>query len=259
MSVSSITDHPSRRDKRRADTKADIKAIARELLIDSGPAGISLRAIARRLNLSAPALYRYFDSLEALQTDLCADLYIELRNHLQDATDTRPPEDLLGRLLTAARGFRTWAIANQAEFVFMFASQVPDSIARINRARAEPDPAAEPYRSMLQFNAIFGYLFNRIYHQTADERGFPLHPPTIPPIPHRLREEIDQCSRAMGMADIPIEYTYTFHTFWIRLYGMVAMEVFGQLPVLAHAEALFEAELHAMANQFGVDPSAVTG
>jgi hypothetical protein len=48
----SSADHPSRRDRRRQETITDIKAAARTQLADGGPTGISLRAIARQLDMN---------------------------------------------------------------------------------------------------------------------------------------------------------------------------------------------------------------
>ena len=255
--MSSITGPPTRREKNRIATQADIKATARDLLIETGPTGVSLREIARRLNMSAPAIYRYYDGLEALLSALCVDLYTELRETLLSDMDAHPPEDLLDRVLTAARSFRRWAVTHQAEFIFMFASRAPGAvITHQGDTAAVLDPDTEPYRSMLAFSNVFGNVFNRIYHQSDQERGYPLHTPRIPRLSPGLRDEIHRCSEAIGIRDMPIEFAYTFHSFWIRLYGLVSMEVFGQLPVIRHAGDLLEAELQDMADHFGVDLSA---
>ena len=57
---------PSRRDRLRAATIEEIIATARRLLVTSGPEAVSLRAIAREMGMTAPGLYRYFDSHEEL-------------------------------------------------------------------------------------------------------------------------------------------------------------------------------------------------
>ncbi|HLN69148.1 MAG TPA: helix-turn-helix domain-containing protein, partial [Streptosporangiaceae bacterium] len=57
---------PSRRDRLRAATTEEIIQTARRLLVRSGPEAMSLRAIAREMGMTAPGLYRYFDSHEAL-------------------------------------------------------------------------------------------------------------------------------------------------------------------------------------------------
>ena len=50
----------------RAATAQEIKQTARRLLVDQGPEAVTLRAIAREIGMTAPALYRYFGSHEEL-------------------------------------------------------------------------------------------------------------------------------------------------------------------------------------------------
>ncbi|GAA4900530.1 TetR family transcriptional regulator [Stackebrandtia albiflava] len=256
--MESVTSPPSRRDQQRADTIAQIKAVARDQLTTAGPAAISLRAIARTMGMSAPALYRYFPGLDALVTALCADLYDELRRFMVARCDTLPETDMIGRLLTAARGFRLWAVRHRPEFTLMFASLVPGAvIAGPGCHSRDLDPEQEPYASMRRFSQVFGDMFHKVFHQSDAERGFTLRTPQPPPMTPGLREEIQRCATAIG-ADVPIEFGYAFHSFWIRLYGLVAMEVFGQLPVVQEAEALLDAELHDMAGQLGLNLTEFT-
>jgi AcrR family transcriptional regulator len=63
---------PSRRDRLRAATTEEIIQTARRLLITSGPDAVPLRAFAREMGLTAPGLYRYFDSHEDLLRHCCA-------------------------------------------------------------------------------------------------------------------------------------------------------------------------------------------
>ena len=55
-----------RSQRRRAATRAEIKAAAREQLVKGGPGSVSLRAVARDMGLTAPALYRYYPALDSL-------------------------------------------------------------------------------------------------------------------------------------------------------------------------------------------------
>ena len=68
----------SRRERLRESTLTEIRATARRLLVDQGPEAVSLRGIAREMGMSAPALYRYYDSREDLLTALVIDCYEEL-------------------------------------------------------------------------------------------------------------------------------------------------------------------------------------
>src|ERR1035438_434375 len=73
----------TRRDRVRAATSLEIIQTARRLLVEQGSAAISLRAIAREMGMTAPALYRYFGSHEELIENVIADVFTELSNHLQ--------------------------------------------------------------------------------------------------------------------------------------------------------------------------------
>src|SRR4051812_45420197 len=49
---------PSRRDRARVETVQEIKDTARRVLVEHGPDGLALRAIAREMGMTAPGLYR---------------------------------------------------------------------------------------------------------------------------------------------------------------------------------------------------------
>lgn len=238
---------PNRRERVRNATVAEIKSVARDQLTADGPLAISLRAIARDMGMSAPALYRYFPSLEALLVALCVDLYDELRAFMVAECDKLDEHDYIGRVIIAARAFRTWAIGHQPEFTLMFASVSPVA------SHAGPhDPEVEPHAAALRFSQVFGHLFSKLYRQSDAERGFPLPAPATPPMSTELTEELLFCTRAIG-ADVPVEFAYTFLSYWVRLYGVVAMEVYGQLPIIQHPDQLFNAMLGEMAEQLHVD------
>ncbi|MEV0650559.1 TetR/AcrR family transcriptional regulator [Phytomonospora sp. NPDC050363] len=238
---------PNRRERVRNATVAEIKAVARRQLTADGPLAISLRAIARDMGMSAPALYRYFPSLEALLVALCVDLYDELRAFMETACDELAEDDHIGRVLVAARSFRSWAVSHRPEFTLMFAS-----VDLHHNTDSHLDPTAEPHAAATRFSQVFGRIFGELYRQTDEERGFPLPLPTVPPMSAELQGELMACSQTIG-ADVPMEFAYIFLTYWIRLYGVVAMEVYGQLPVVNHPDLLFNAMLAEMAAQLQVD------
>src|SRR4051794_3808710 len=101
----------NRREEQRAATLAEIKAGARRLLVSGGVAAIGLRAVAREVNLTAPALYRYFPSHDALRSELIADLYDELTTALMELGG-EGDGDLSAQLYLLANGLRDWARAH---------------------------------------------------------------------------------------------------------------------------------------------------
>src|SRR5256885_17220990 len=116
---------PTRRERTRAATRSEILQAARRLLIEGGTERVSLRGIAGELGMTAPALYRYFDSREALLGELCNQLYDELADVLLAARDhdLHAPPKL--RFLVTSHAFRTWALEHRPEFGLLFGAPVP--------------------------------------------------------------------------------------------------------------------------------------
>src|SRR5580692_9833998 len=75
----------SRRDRVRAATTQEILQTARGLLVEEGPEAISLRAIAREMGMTAPALYRYFGSHEDLLRSVVGNIFTEIADHVRAA------------------------------------------------------------------------------------------------------------------------------------------------------------------------------
>ena len=136
----------SRRDRLRADTVREIKQTARRVLVDQGVDGLALRAVAREMGMSAPALYRYFDSREDLVENVVADLYDELVAVLEAARDDARPATAPIQLLACSRAFRRWATTHHAEFGLLFGS-AGDGVVPAHgtlRARGQPRRARRP-------------------------------------------------------------------------------------------------------------------
>ncbi len=221
----------TRRERVRALTTAEIRASARSLLVDAGPQALSLRAVAREMGMTAPALYRYVDGLDALVGLVCADILDELTDHLRAARDTGPADDPVGRLLAACRAFRTWSLAHPREFQLTFASEPPHS-AEGGRRESEPDP--------LSFGAVFLEAFVDIW------RAAPFTVPDEESLPPALRSQLAHFHETCGGV-LPPAVLLAFLAGWVRLYGAVTIEVFGHLGfAFDDPEPMFEAMLADM-------------
>src|SRR3954454_20193689 len=155
----------SRRDRARADTLREIKETARRVLVARGVDGLALRAIAREMGMTAPALYRYFASREDLVEHVVADLYDELCDELDAARESARPVTPGVQLMTISRRFRTWALGHHAEFGLLFGS--PAESVGTPAQQTKEGPAGAGAR---RFGEIFGVLVATIYL----ERGFPI-------------------------------------------------------------------------------------
>src|SRR5689334_19752787 len=112
----------TRRERVRAETVEEIKRTARQVLVEQGAEGLALRAIAREMGMTAPALYRYFDSREDLIEAVVADLYDELTTELERAIASATPATVGVQLMQASRAFRRWASTHHLEFGLLFAT-----------------------------------------------------------------------------------------------------------------------------------------
>ncbi|MEO3781436.1 TetR/AcrR family transcriptional regulator [Micromonospora sp. B11E3] len=231
---------PSRRERLRTAAVSEIKDGARRLLVTGGIEAVSLRAIARDMGMTAPAIYRYFPSLEALIAGLAGDLYDELRHTVETARDAAGPEPA-GKLLAMCRAMRRWAVEHPAEFTLIFGSPVPGVVAFAEQCADADHPGA-------RFGAAFLGPF------VALTRGATLRVPPPEAVQQHLAGHLAPLFARHG--DLPVEVAYAFLSAWARLYGLVAMEVFGHLAwAVDDPEALFETELAAMLAQLAPDHS----
>ncbi|SNR30875.1 TetR/AcrR family transcriptional regulator [Blastococcus mobilis] len=238
------TDRPvSRRDRARADTAREIRTTARRVLVEQGVDGLALRAIAREMGITAPGLYRYFDSREDLVEHVVADLYDELTDVLEAARGSADPATPGVQLLAVSRAFRRWATTHHAEFGLLFGSAGERVLEPGEPQRDGERPSAMAGR---RFGGVFAELVARIYLQ----QGFPV--PDEADLDPGLRDQLREwCARLP--VPLPLGVGYVFLSCWIRLYGMVCMEVFGHLRfALDDAEPMFEAELRALGEALGV-------
>ena len=236
---------PTRRVRARDATVSEIKATARRLLVGSGPESLTLRAIARDMGMTAPALYRYFDSHEAVVGALCQGLLEEVTAHLEAARDAVPVDQPVERLLAACREFRRWSLAHPREFQLTFATVVDGAPGPALPGTGVPDVPPTPGED-ISFGAVFLGIFVEIW----ERQPFPVPPDAA--LPPGLRAQLQQFAATTGVA-LPLGALAAYLSGWVRLYGAVTLEVFGHLGfALSDAEALFEAMLTDMRAQLTV-------
>ena len=243
----------SRRDRLRAATVAEVKAVARRHLDREGPAGLSRRAIARDMGMSAPALARYFPTPDTLITALTADAYDCLRIHIERARDGVPEADLVGRFTAAGRAFRRWALDHPADFQLAFGRPPPSREDRLAAQRRKADPrdvTRQTHEACGDAGLRFGAVFTRIVAELWFRHGFATPPASDiePDLRAQLEPLAEEINRSMPDGDtLPVPAVFVFLSCWTRLYGLVAVEAFGhQRWALSNPEPLFEAELAAL-------------
>jgi len=76
---------PAYSDQERKRIEGEIRRVALELFGEQGYRAVSLRAIAKKLGWSAPALYRYYDNKESLLAAIRAEGFVEMQQRLGGA------------------------------------------------------------------------------------------------------------------------------------------------------------------------------
>jgi AcrR family transcriptional regulator len=237
---------PSRRDRLRAATSEEIIQTARRLLVQSGPEAVTLRAIAREMGMTAPGLYRYFDSHEELLRHVCADIFTELGEGIRQAIDAaavpagaadQVTAKLTVKMVAACREFRRWSLSHQAEFGLLFGVPLPG----LDDGRYDiADECA------LAFAGTFFTLFLELWTRVP----FPV--PDAADIDPGLRDQLGRYRDLLG-SDIPVGAVLTFLRCWTVLYGAVAMEVFGHMRfALSDPAPMFEITLGDLAALIGL-------
>lgn len=227
----------TRRERVRDATVTEIKSTARGLLVRQGPDALTLRAIAREMGMTAPALYRYFAGHEELVGELCQDVLDEITATLEAARDTVGREDPVGRLMATCRAFRDWSLAHPREFQLTFASLVEG-----------PPVGHDGEDGDISFGAVFLDVFVEIWAL----QPFPV--PADSDLPPMLAEQLRAFSARTGDR-LPLGVLVAYLGGWVRLYGAVTLEVFGHLGFALHdAAAMFEAMLDEMRRALTVPP-----
>lgn len=107
------------RERYRSQVRAEIKEHAREQIATAGASALSLNAIAKRMGMSGPALYRYFAGRDELISELVRDAYRSLADTFRDAAASGA--DLTG----LAHTMRSWALADPQRYFLVFGTPVP--------------------------------------------------------------------------------------------------------------------------------------
>lgn len=215
---------PTRRERNRRQTVAEIKAAAMAQLCDGGMEAVSLNAIARTMAMSAPALYRYFDSRDELLAELAVDIHLALADALAAAAsrDASPAS----RVRAVANAYRDWALAHP--HAYRLACETTHGSGR-DHAANRIAPAAQ--RSMTVFLGVVG------------QAGKPL----AMAIPAALDRQIRCWHGRGGQHALPTGVPHFGLVWWSRLHGLISLELGQHLAATGVDTALlYRTEVEAM-------------
>lgn len=228
-----------RRHRVREEALADAMRISRRLLVEEGPTAVTVRAVAREMGLTAPGLYRYYAGHRELVQALVSHLYDELATALAAARERQPADRPGLRLREAARELRRWALTHPNEFTLLFAKPVAD---------ADTAPGAAAHDPSWRFGGVLLDLMVELWRHGGVRAPAGLDP--------AWTVQLEEVREHLAGAPVPLEVIYVFVASWARLYGAVAVEVFGHLDfALTDPGPLFEDTVGAILTTLG-DPAA---
>jgi AcrR family transcriptional regulator len=146
-----------RRERERDAVRTKILDAARELFAAEGYEGVSMRAIAEKIEYSPTLIYQYFKDKETLIKELCYEDFGNLALQLQN---TLKIEDPIEGLHQCGREYVKFAIAYPNHYRLMFMTPHPAHDDKAERQEAQGNPESDAY-------ALLRVLVERVVAKVA--------------------------------------------------------------------------------------------
>lgn len=222
------------REQNRVDTLRRIIEASRRQVTGTGE--MTLRSVASEVGMTAPALYRYVDSHEALVRIVAMDIDAGAATEIARVRDTQPEDDPAARLVAASVAFRQWALANREEFSLVFTNLDVSCIEE------------------LQGESQTGLLFSELLFAVWARYRFPV--PRLEDLDPELVEILRDPKVPADLTNVPEELRpliWLLERAWAGLYGTVTLEVFGHVdPRIVDRALLFRAMMDDQAVPLGL-------
>jgi AcrR family transcriptional regulator len=221
------------RKKQIPNLQEAIKEAAWKHIAKFGASALSLRAIARDLKITAPAIYNYFPDRDALVTALIIDAYTSFGDSQQAARDALPPNDLIGRLNAIGLAYRTWAHTYPQRYQLIFGTPIPGYEAPLHKVL----PSAARSLSILV----------SVVEQLRVARKLKVK--SFPKVKEEFKVGFEMWKKYGGEADV-LSLSIAM-LIWAHVHGIVSLEIAGNLPPFgASGDDLYLYEMNSITQQF---------
>jgi len=210
-----------------------IKRTAWKQIAEIGAPALSLRAIARELKITAPAIYNYFPDRDALVTALIIDAFTSFGDWQLEARDSVPKQDLPGRMRAVGLAYRTWAHAFPQRYQLIFGTPIPGYEGPLEKIFPSSTRSLSALVSVVEGLRVAGKL-------KVD---------SFPKIKSEYKVSFELWNTYGGNADI-LSLSVAM-LIWARVHGIVSLEIGGNLPPFGpQGDALYRYELQSIYQQF---------
>lgn len=210
-----------------------IKETAWKQIAEFGASALSLRAIARALKITAPAIYNYFPDRDALVTALIIDAFTSFGDSQLEARDSVAGEDLPGRLKAIGLAYRSWALTYPQRYQLIFGTPIPGYEGPVEKIFPSSARSLGALVSVVESLRAAGKL---------DVESFPK-------IKAEYKVSFEMWKTYGGEADV-LSLSVAM-VIWSRVHGIVSLEIGGNLPPFGvKGDALYLYELNSIHQQF---------
>ncbi len=158
MSVFSTVATSGRKRRGEGHTRREeILHAAKELFLEQGYDSTTIRRIADRVGISAPALYLYFKDKEALMLALCDQTF----GHLIEAISEieRTVDDPLERVRRFGEAYARFGLTHPDEYRLIFmGAHIPESIRKVGHRAPIDDPTRPGVGGAVVFRRLVAFL-----------------------------------------------------------------------------------------------------
>jgi AcrR family transcriptional regulator len=232
-----------KRHQQQIDLRQHILTVARQQMAAHGTAGISLRAIARELGITAPAIYNYFPRLDDLITALIVDAFTDLAEAMEAAEAAEPSDRAFDKILALCLAYRQWAMEHPTDFQLIGGNPIPGYQAP---AEVTTPLARRPFLGMFRWF---------ISAHASGELTIPVEYQTVPPA---MAAGVGAWRQDSGI-DVPDPLMGLLMSGWARIYGLTALEMYGHIqPLVREPADLYRYEMTAFLEQLGHNPDQHT-
>lgn len=222
-----------KQNEQHPDLQAAIKETAWKQIAEHGAPSLSLRAIARELGITAPAIYNYFPDRDALVTALIIDAYTSFGDWQIAASSSIPGDAYQARMKAIGLAYRKWAHTFPQRYQLIFGTPIPGYAAPMEEVLPS---------SARSISALFGVVESI---RAAGKLRVDSHP--------EVQEEskIQYEFWLSQVTDVHPLSMYIAMLIWTRVHGIVSLEIQGNLPLFGqNGDALYLFELNSTFSQF---------
>lgn len=228
------------RARARAEITAEIVRAGRRQLAQVGPGELSLRAVAREVDMVSSAVYRYFASRDELLTALLIEAYDELGAAAEAAdAGVRDRRDHVRRLQRTAGAIRAWAVEHPHDYALLYGSPVRGYVAPTATVRPATRGAA--------------VLFRIVADAARESPGTVPGPARLSRTMHGSLSGLRSFAEDVAATEVGDEALLRAVMAWTTIFGALSFELFGHYANgVANLPAYFDAVVSRLAADLGL-------